>query len=127
MKELKFWRRLFAFISYSGLKQQGQASREALTANTNDAQAHHRLGVALAAQGKGEAAIEELRTALGLDAGDVEARYLLANLLTLNEQYNQAITEFREVLRAVPDNAQVHLELGSALYKANRRSEARAA
>ena len=126
MKELKFGNSQIIIQSFLGLKRQSQITSEAIGINPDDAQAHHRLGVAFAAQGQSESAIKELKTVIELDSGNSEARYLLALSFALNEQFDQATAEFREVLRGTPDNAQVHLELGSVLYKADQRSEARA-
>jgi Flp pilus assembly protein TadD len=55
---------------------------------------------------------------------DVKAHFLLANALAARGQLNEAIGEFREVLRLEPDHEKAHIGLARALAMAGRAEEA---
>ncbi|MBR0776087.1 tetratricopeptide repeat protein [Bradyrhizobium diazoefficiens] len=59
-----------------------------------------------------------LQHATGPDAAgpQVDARFRLANLLVRRKQFDDAIGEFRQVLRQRPDFAVAHLHLGAVLF-----------
>ena len=81
---------------------------------------------ALAALGRHEEALGALRTAINLDPGFWEARYLLAVELAVDGDLFGAAGQFREVIRLNPANISAHLNLAIALAKLDHIDEAKA-
>jgi tetratricopeptide (TPR) repeat protein len=98
--------------------------REALRCKPDNLDLHNQLGVLLD-EGGDVAGAEAcyrlvLRHPAGLDLGaaraQVDARFHLANLLVRQKQCDEAISEFRQVLRQRPDFAAAHCNLGAVLF-----------
>ena len=98
--------------------------REALLHEPDNLNAHNQLGILLGECGNvaGEEAHYRLvlRHAPGLDLGaaraHVDARFNLANLLVRRKHFDDAISEFRQMLRHKPDFAEAHCNLGAVLF-----------
>ncbi|MDN3279000.1 tetratricopeptide repeat protein [Frankia sp. RB7] len=98
--------------------------REALLHQPGNLDTHIQLGLLLGECGDfaGEEAQYRLvlRHPVGLDLGavraQVDARFHLANLLVRRKQFDDAISEFRQVLRHRPDFAEAHCNLGAVLF-----------
>ena len=98
--------------------------REVLRHKPDNLDAHNQLGILLGECG--DVAGEEahyrrvLRHPPGLDLGvaraHIDARFNLANLLVRRKQFDDAISEFRHVLRQKPDFAAAHCNLGAVLF-----------
>jgi tetratricopeptide (TPR) repeat protein len=98
--------------------------REALLHQPGNLDVQIQLGILLGECGDlaGEEAQYRLvlRQAPGADPDvarvQVDARFKLANLLVRRKRLDDAISEFRQVLRQRPDFAAAHLHLGAALF-----------
>ncbi|HMB03629.1 MAG TPA: tetratricopeptide repeat protein [Isosphaeraceae bacterium] len=77
--------------------------------------AHICLGIALAGQGRPDAAIDEFRAALELQPDDAAAHLNLGIALAGRGQVDAAIVEYRAAIRLRPDDAAAHTGLGTAL------------
>jgi tetratricopeptide (TPR) repeat protein len=98
--------------------------REALLHKPDSLDVHIQLGILLGECG--DVAGEEahyrlvLQHAPGLDPdaarAQVDARFNLANLLVRRKRFDDAVSEFRQVLRHRPNFAAAHLHLGAALF-----------
>lgn len=108
-----------------GRKGEAVASyREALLHQPGNLDTHIQLGILLGECG--DLASEEaqyrlvLRHPVGLDLAavraQVDSRFHLANLLVRRKQFDDAISEFRQVLRQRPDFAEAHCNLGAVLF-----------
>ena len=86
--------------------------------------AHHKLGVALAAQGKWNEAISHYERVLQLkpDAADVHNNFGIA--LAAQGKWNEAIAHYERALRLNPDDANTHNSLGVALAQEGKLDEA---
>jgi tetratricopeptide (TPR) repeat protein/mono/diheme cytochrome c family protein len=74
------------------------------------------LGVALFTAGKLEAAEDQFKTALVLDATYTDARFDLASVEAARREWDSAVTEFQRVLTERPSDARARQHLGDALY-----------
>ena len=98
--------------------------RQALQLKSDSLDVHNQLGVLLGECGDLTGAEAHYRLVLrhpaGLDLGavraQVDARFHLANLLVRRKQFDDAISEFRQVLRHRPDFAEAHCNLGVLLF-----------
>jgi tetratricopeptide (TPR) repeat protein len=75
------------------------------------------LGRVLAAQGKTDAAIAELRAGVKLAPGDESADRDLAELYTTAGKNDMAEAAYRGLLTAHPNDAELHRALGQALLR----------
>lgn len=114
-------------VALRALGRRGEAIasyRDALLHQPENLETQIQLGLLLAECGDfaGEEAQYRLvlRHASGLDLGaaraQVDARFHLANLLARRKQFDDAISEFRQVLRQRPDFAEAHCNLGAVLF-----------
>ena len=114
-------------VALRALGRRGEAIasyREALLHQPGNLETHIQLGLLLGECG--DVASEEaqyrlvLRHPVGLDLAavrtQVDARFHLANLLVRRKQFDDAISEFRQVLRHRPDFAEAHCNLGAVLF-----------
>ncbi|TYL82426.1 tetratricopeptide repeat protein [Bradyrhizobium rifense] len=114
-------------VALRALGRRGEAIasyRDALLHQPGNLETHIQLGLLLGECG--EVASEEaqyrlvLRHPVGLDLAavraQVDARFHLANLLVRRKQFDDAISEFRQVLRQRPDFAEAHCNLGAVLF-----------
>ena len=98
--------------------------RHRLSIDPNDAEAHARLGRALAAQGKLEAGEEHLRSAVRLQADYDSALLDLGMVLLHQKRFAEAYDVFKTVARINPDDAQAHGCLGIICLQTGRPDEA---
>jgi len=96
----------------------------AIDVTKNNYVAHEKLGEALAAQGKTDAAIRHYSEALRIWPEFVEARFNLGVLLREDDRLNEAIDHFFRVLRFKPNFAEAHCEIGNTLGEQGRLPEA---
>jgi tetratricopeptide (TPR) repeat protein len=96
----------------------------AIDVTKNNYVAHDKLGEALAAQGKTDAAIRYYSEALRIWPEFVEARFNLGVLLREDDRLNEAIDHFFRVLRFKPNFAEAHCELGNTLKEQGKFPEA---
>ena len=88
------------------------------------AEAHYRLGQALAARGQLDEAISHYRKALELRPNFVEAHDHLAQALAALGRPAEAIAHYERALELRPESAEAHRNLGSALAACGRSDEA---
>ena len=86
----------------------------------------NQFGAALTHLDKQADANQCFRNALQLDAADTTARYNLAVGLEKTGATTEAVAQFDELLRAMPDFARAHYHLALALQTAGRTADARA-
>ena len=98
--------------------------RKALVINPNNADAHQRLGVTLAAQRKVDEAIAHYRKALEIKPDHTEAHYNLGNALAVQRKADEAIAHYRKALESKPDYAEAHYNLGVVLASRGQFDEA---
>jgi arylsulfatase A-like enzyme/Flp pilus assembly protein TadD len=87
-------------------------AREAIKLSPELTEAWSNLGIALGGQGRFKDAEEAFRHAIALDPEYWEARNNLATTLRKEHRWQEAAALFNEVLRQMPDEPEVHLELG---------------
>jgi Flp pilus assembly protein TadD len=92
-------------------KQQLQALE---TAHPEIPDVHRGLGEAYALDGETQNAFRELRTAVGLNAGDPETHFDLGTLELKQGDTAGAITELEAAVQLRPDDPQFHRELAHA-------------
>lgn len=97
-------------------KRAESEARLALAKNPKLAAAWSNLGIALDEQGDLEGAERALRTAVDVDPTYWQARNNLATTLRKMGRASEAGAMFAEVLEQVPDEPEVHLELGDLYY-----------
>ena len=83
------------------------------------------FGAALTRLGKQADANECFRNSLQLDAADLTARYNLATGLAKTGATDEAIAQFGEIIRVMPDFARAHYHLARALQTKGRTADAR--
>ena len=86
--------------------------------------AHNNLGMALAAQGKTEEAIQHYKQALRTKPDYPLANNNLANALAGQGRTEEALLHYELAVRAQPDYADAHYNLALAFAKQGRREEA---
>lgn len=83
---------------------------------------------ALAAVGRPAEALVEFKAALSRPAGNpavqIAANYEVANLLAMSGRQAEAVPHYEAALKAWPDYAEAHHNLGSALFQLGRLAEA---
>lgn len=96
------------------LSEAEAALRQFLQLDPQNNSAQVQLGRVLVAEGKTAEALPLLEGALKQQHDPVALREL-AGLHAVNKQYDQAAAEYRELLQASPDDAQLHYALGTVL------------
>lgn len=93
------------------------------------AEAHHNLGLALAAQGKAEEAIAQYRKALALPIYPTPeiGYYNMGNAYLHLGRLQEAEEAYRTAVQLAPKMAAPYYGLGMTLWRAGRKDEARAA
>ncbi|MEY9120869.1 putative CXXCH cytochrome family protein [Bradyrhizobium yuanmingense] len=98
--------------------------RGALLGSAQDASLHHALGLTLVRQKRNEAALDELRQAAVLDAGQARYAYVYAIGLYSAGRRDDALTILREGLRAHPNNRDM---LSAAIHLSREKGDVAAA
>lgn len=101
-----------------------ECCRQALTLNSNYAQAHHQLGAALECQGKRDQALASYTAAIQLQPDFAEAHYFLANALRDAGAMHEAVTSYRHAIEIQPDFVEALSNLGAALTSLGEIKEA---
>jgi len=96
----------------------------AIKVTDNNERAHNLLAVALANEGKHEAAVTHYRQALQISPYYVKARYNLGLSLRSLGKLDEAIAQWAEVLRIDHSHADAHINLGAALEQQGKFKEA---
>ena len=96
----------------------------ALQVTNNNYLAHTNLGVALAAEGKNEAAVDNYNAAIRINPNHDNAHYNLANLLAKQGKIDEAINHYREAVRINPNYYLAYNNLGINLAKQRNFAEA---
>jgi len=90
--------------------------KRAVTLAPNDAASHSELGTAYAIQSQFALAVPELKRAAELSSNDIYYRASLANALAMSarsqQEYKEASAQLEEVIKRLPDNANLELTLG---------------
>ena len=111
----------------SSAKQQDEraeaAGRAAIRRDPDDAEAHYRLGLALARQRKLEEAVGEFRVAIRLKPDYAEPHNDLGNALLDQGKPEEAVAEHRAAIRLKPDYADAHADLANALLDQGKLEE----
>ena len=85
---------------------------------------HYMTGEALSELGRHQEAEQHYESALRAWPNFKEALNSLARLLLDQEHYEDALERYRALERIEPENADIHLQIGVALFKAGRVEEA---
>ncbi len=83
-----------------------------------------KLGVALAATGLLDQAVQQLQTALELAPRDAFYRFSLAEIYLMMGRDEAAVSELQRVVELAPRDEYYHLRLGAALLRVGRESQA---
>jgi tetratricopeptide (TPR) repeat protein len=94
--------------------------RRSIALNSNYALAHTWYALDLAAMGRHEESIAQMRRALDIDELSLSANTELGRVYYWNHQYDQAIAAYRRALDLDPQFARAHTRLGIT-YAAQRR------
>jgi Flp pilus assembly protein TadD len=97
--------------------------QSALRLRPDAPKAHDLLGMALAMQGHGEAALDEMRHAAELAPNDADIQKDLGVTLARLGRTSEAIDHFHEALRLNPYNAWTHNNLGLSLLESGKPGE----
>ncbi|PYL59463.1 MAG: hypothetical protein DMF31_06670 [Verrucomicrobia bacterium] len=97
--------------------------QSALRLRPDAPKAHDLLGMALAMQGHGEAALDEIRHAAGLAPNDADIQKDLGVTLARLGRIPESIDHFHEALRLNPYNASAHNNLGLSLLESGKPGE----
>ena len=112
----------------SSLAERQETLRRALAENPRDAHGWLQLGILDGQSERFEAAEQDLRRSIALDAAQPEAHYLLGLSLIVNPRnkldWPQAIAEFRTALKLRPDYAAAYTYLGAGLSATGHDTEA---
>jgi tetratricopeptide (TPR) repeat protein len=85
---------------------------------------HNWLGLALGSLGRTQEAIQQFRAALALKSDYANARYNLARALARSGKFDDAASNFADLVTADPADAQVRNAYGELLLKMNRLADA---
>ena len=97
--------------------------QSALRLRPDAPKAHDLLGMALAMQGHGEAALDEIRHAAELAPNDADIQKDLGVTLARLGRIPESIDHFHEALRLNPYNASAHNNLGLSLLQSGKPAE----
>jgi TolB-like protein/DNA-binding winged helix-turn-helix (wHTH) protein/Tfp pilus assembly protein PilF len=98
--------------------------QQALQLNPNYADAHHWYGLYLAAMGRPDEAMTEMKRARELDPLSLIINTNVGWLWYFARQYDEAINEYRKSLDMDPDFCSAHVKLGWAYEQQGRYAEA---
>jgi FOG: TPR repeat len=100
-----------------------QYCQSALRLRPDAPKAHDLLGMSLAMQGHGEAALDEMRRAAELAPNDADIQKDLGVTLARLGRIPESIDHFHEALRLNPYNASAHNNLGLSLLESGKPGE----
>jgi predicted O-linked N-acetylglucosamine transferase (SPINDLY family) len=98
--------------------------RQILSADPNDADALHLLGVIANQTGRNDQAIDLIGRAVELDPEYDEALFNLGNALAERGDFDPAIASYEKAIRLTPDYVEAHFNLGDVRLKTGRLDEA---
>ena len=98
--------------------------RKLLAERADSAPLHMQLGRVLAAEGKNDAAIEELEAGIKLAPGDEAGERELANLYATSGKNELAENAYWNLLKSHPGDAELHRRLGEALLSQKKFPDA---
>jgi tetratricopeptide (TPR) repeat protein len=90
----------------------------------DEAEGHNRKAIALAAEGKVDAAIALFKEAIRMKPDFFEGHYNLGNAFARQEELDEAIHHYEEAIRISPHYAEARNNLGIALAKQGKLDEA---
>jgi tetratricopeptide (TPR) repeat protein len=93
--------------------------------SADEAESYNRKAIALAAEGKIDAAIKMFKEAIQINPGFYEAHYNLGNVLGRQEKLDEAIHHYSEAVRIHPHYPEAHNNWGIALAKQGNMAEAK--
>ena len=85
---------------------------------------HRLMGRSEQELGRPDEALPHYERALQIDPDDARAIELLARLQFVRERYLESFALFQTLVEFDPDNAQIHANLGAALYHPGRVEDA---
>ncbi len=92
----------------------GREFRRAVELGPSDPMAHHRLGRYLAATGKLEDALREVRIAHNLDPLSLDIGITVGRILYYSRRYDEAMAEYRKLIDLDPHYTVAHYNLSAA-------------
>ena len=98
--------------------------RRAIQLNAGYAPAHHRLALALIAQGRSDEAVSEISRAVELDPLSLIYNTAKGRVLYFARQYDLAFAQFTRTLELDPHFAQTHFDFGMAYAQRRQFDEA---
>ena len=98
--------------------------RRALELGPNDALAHQRYGLYLAAQGRFDDSLRQMRIARDLEPVSVYMALNVGKVLYYSRRYSEAITEYKKVIELDPHYSSAHYFLGLVYYVQGDLSDA---
>ncbi len=98
--------------------------QRAVAVTENNYDAHNRLGRAWLVQGQMTEAIGELKEAIRLNPGIIEAYYSLGYIANRQGQAGEAMAYYRKALAVQPDSVVADMSLGNLLLQSGRVDEA---
>lgn len=113
-----------AYLDKGRLDDAIAQARQALTVESESADAHATLGAALARKGELDEAIAHLHTALQSNPKLLRTHYNLANVCLQKGDIDQAIENYEQELQIQPEFAEGHNNLANALFRRGRLDEA---
>ena len=96
----------------------------ALQMDPNLVEANNNLGIALMQEGKIEAAISQFQKALQIKPDFVKAENNLKRAQTIQEEIETEISRLQILVKDVPDNAELHFQLGNLYFRKGDPSQA---
>jgi tetratricopeptide (TPR) repeat protein len=97
---------------------------EVLTAQPDNAMAHHAIGYYYEHAGDDKSAMEHYVEATRLNPDASQVHYMLGLLLQKYGRHDEAVAHFAEAVRVIPKSVALRNDLGVAQYLANRNDEA---
>jgi tetratricopeptide (TPR) repeat protein len=104
-------------MSRDSLRDAGIYFTQAQQAAPDDPQTNRALGDFYLKRGIGSLAVPNYQKAVALDTSDVELRFALGKALAYDQQYNDALEQYRWVSDRDPDFAPGQLALGDLFYR----------
>ncbi len=96
----------------------------ALQMDPNLVEANNNLGIALMQEGKIEAAISQFQKALQINSDFVKAENNLKRAQAIKEEIETEISRLQILVKDVPDNAELHFQLGNLYFRKGDPSQA---